>query len=87
MPKADTPRKTKTAAQPTARTKQTEPAPTSTPEGGSPGVPVSFEEIAARAYECFLTRGGQPGNDWADWFQAEAELRHERERRGSAPGK
>ncbi len=35
------------------------------------------EAIAARAYALFLRRGGAHGGDWADWLQAEAELRTE----------
>jgi hypothetical protein len=37
--------------------------------------PPSREAIAARAYAQFLARGGVHGDDWADWLQAEAELR------------
>ena len=33
------------------------------------------EDIARRAYELYLARGGEPGNDLEDWFRAEAELR------------
>jgi len=32
------------------------------------------EEIALRAYEIFLRRGGAPGNELADWVLAEREL-------------
>jgi hypothetical protein len=32
------------------------------------------EEIALRAYEIFLQRGGAPGNELADWVLAEREL-------------
>jgi hypothetical protein len=32
------------------------------------------EQIARRAYEIFLARGGQPGNPEQDWHQAEREL-------------
>ena len=32
------------------------------------------EAIALRAYELFLTRGGQHGSDLEDWLQAEREL-------------
>lgn len=46
---------------------------------------ISYEDLAARAYVRFLARGGQHGDDWADWFQAEAELRQELERGGNAP--
>jgi hypothetical protein len=33
------------------------------------------KEIANRAYEIFLSRGGEPGHDLEDWLQAEEELR------------
>lgn len=33
------------------------------------------EEIARRAYKLHEERGGEHGRDWADWFQAERELR------------
>ena len=32
------------------------------------------EEIALRAYEIILRRGGAPGNELADWVLAEREL-------------
>ena len=54
----------------TARTKKTAPA------NGSPvAISVSEELIRVRAYELYETRGRQDGNDEADWFAAEAELR------------
>jgi hypothetical protein len=31
--------------------------------------------IERRAYERFLERGSNHGNDWQDWFQAEHELK------------
>ena len=34
----------------------------------------SHEEIAKRAYEIFLARGGAPGHDMDDWLQAQYEL-------------
>jgi ribosomal protein L7/L12 len=33
------------------------------------------EQIAARAYERYLERGGRDGHDVEDWLAAEAELR------------
>lgn len=33
-----------------------------------------IEEIRIRAYEIYIERGGQPGHDLDDWFQAEREL-------------
>jgi hypothetical protein len=40
------------------------------------GLPDSTreEEIRARAYEIYLQRGGQPGDEVEDWLQAEREL-------------
>lgn len=37
--------------------------------------PPTYEAIQARAYEIFLARGGNPGTDSDDWFQAERELK------------
>lgn len=65
-----------TAAKPTRparRTAQEAPSGAASPAAGVP----SHEALAARAYALFLARGGQHGNDWADWLQAEAELRAE----------
>ena len=39
------------------------------------------ETIRNRSYEIYEGRGGEPGHDWDDWFQAERELRPKRERR------
>lgn len=35
------------------------------------------DSVAARAYEIFIQRGGEPGNPADDWQRAEAELRAE----------
>jgi Protein of unknown function (DUF2934) len=32
------------------------------------------EEIALRAYQIYLQRGGVPGNEFEDWMQAERQL-------------
>ena len=37
-------------------------------------VKVSPDEIAQRAYELFMARGGAHGNDLGDWLLAESEL-------------
>ncbi len=57
----------------------TRPGQTETADPHASGVPAapSPEAIAARAYALFLRRGGAHGDDWADWLQAEAELRAE----------
>ena len=36
--------------------------------------PPSQEEIARRAHEISLARGGEPGHEVDDWLQAEREL-------------
>jgi len=36
--------------------------------------PPAHEEIARRAYEIWLQRGGEPGHEAEDWAQAECEL-------------
>ena len=38
---------------------------------------LSGEEIARRAYELYLQRGGEHGKDVEDWFRAENELSDE----------
>jgi hypothetical protein len=35
---------------------------------------TSEQEIRGRAYEIYLQRGAQPGNELEDWLQAEREL-------------
>jgi hypothetical protein len=35
----------------------------------------SYDEIAAAAYQRYLSRGGNHGQDFDDWIQAERELR------------
>lgn len=41
----------------------------------SSSVQPSREEIQLRAYEIFMSRGGEPGRDLEDWLLAETELR------------
>ena len=36
---------------------------------------LNREEIAKLAYDLYRKRGGTHGNDWGDWFQAEAILK------------
>lgn len=42
------------------------------PEAQSPT--VNGADIARRAYDRYLARGGEPGHDVEDWLQAEREL-------------
>ena len=35
---------------------------------------LAYEDIAKRAYELFLERGGTHGRDWDDWLSAERQL-------------
>ena len=48
----------------------------------TPRIPAT-EEIATRAYEIYLARGGSHGADVEDWLQAERELTAAREVRFS----
>lgn len=41
---------------------------------------VPAEAVARRAFEKFVARGGNHGNDWKDWFEAERELKTEAQR-------
>jgi len=45
-----------------------------TPSASYPGSAPTEQEIAARAYEIFLSRGATDGSDLDDWLQAEREL-------------
>ena len=38
----------------------------------------SYDDIARRAYERYLSRGGSHGQDFDDWVEAERELRSRR---------
>ncbi len=80
MPKAGMPAKTKITDKAAARTRRSALSPASSLEGPSRAFTVSHEEIATRAYALFLARGGQHGDDLADWYHAEAELLGERSR-------
>jgi hypothetical protein len=40
----------------------------------TPTVPAE-QDVARRAYQLFVERGGEHGRDWEDWLAAERELR------------
>jgi hypothetical protein len=71
-------RKVRLQAETTTRTELDTPASPFNPETPSPAPTITQAEITARAYHLFLARGGNHGDDQADWFRAEAELRRER---------
>ena len=48
----------------------------------TPASGPTIDEIAERAYQIFLARGGEPGHDLDDWLQAESELLRENAARG-----
>ena len=60
------------------RSKEGKPVSTSTLETPTPAPTITQAEITARAYAFFLARGGTHGDDQADWYRAEAELRREK---------
>ncbi len=49
------------------------PAPAARKSGAAKSAPTQ-EEIALRAYQIYLERGGAPGNELEDWTRAEREL-------------
>ena len=46
------------------------------PDRNTPTEEPSREEIAQRAYELYLVRGGGDGSELEDWLRAERELQH-----------
>ncbi len=58
------------------------PAPTTRKSGAAKSAPT-HEEIALRAYQIYLERGGAPGNELEDWTRAERELL----KKSSKPGR
>lgn len=42
---------------------------------------LTYDDIAARAYDLWVRRGHASGGEFQDWLQAEKELRDERRRR------
>ena len=56
--------------------RRTEPTPSEAPVEKSEGLVQATreEKIRIRAYEIYLQRGGQPGQELEDWLQAESEL-------------
>jgi hypothetical protein len=50
---------------------------TTTTKQTTPPVAVPPDKIAKRAFEKWIKRGCQHGNDQRDWFEAEAELKAE----------
>ena len=85
MPKQASPRTAKSTNGSPARRRRNNPAPSSNGVEAPAPPMLSHEALATRAYGLFLARGGQPGDEWRDWFQAEAELRNEMERGESRP--
>jgi hypothetical protein len=49
-------------------------SPQPTPGGEISSRTPTYDQIAVRAYEIYLARGGEHGRDQDDWYQAEREL-------------
>ena len=60
------------------RQQNVETQPTSDPQGEavetSAGNSSRLEKIRIRAYEIYIARDGQPGDELSDWLQAEREI-------------
>lgn len=71
----------RTSAKPTQTSSKTTETPAAGPNTAAqrnspaPRGGPTHEQIARRAYEIFLARGGQHGNPEQDWHQAERELK------------
>ncbi len=73
---ADTPKKPSTRKKSSASVAATkEIAPKRKASAKVTAISVSHEEIARLAHQYWTERGGQHGNDAADWLRAEQELR------------
>lgn len=46
-----------------------------TTSGSNGSAAVTDADVARRAYDLYLARGGEPGHDVEDWLQAERDLR------------
>lgn len=86
MAKRGSPRDAEPSAGLDASAGQNSPSPSSRAEEAPLASTGLHEALAARAYALFLARGGQHGDDWSDWFHAEAELRQEIEQGRSPDG-
>lgn len=63
------PRTPKTQDGATGTAKAKRPTSTNRPNG------VSADDVAKRAYEIYLSRGGNHGADFDDWLEAERQLK------------
>ena len=66
------------------------PKKTSKPNGNGGNGHLSSDEVAKRAYDLYLSRGGGHGSDFDDWIEAEKQLKGqpapERRKRTRAAG-
>jgi DUF2934 family protein len=51
------------------------PKTTSKPNGNGGNGSISSDEVARRAYDLYLSRGGGHGADFDDWIEAEKQLK------------
>jgi len=81
-------RKSRPAAAPAPRPSEAAPPPPPASFQGAPGAEAmpAHDEIARRAYELFVKRGGRGGDPIKDWLDAEAQLKAERKKRAAARG-
>ena len=75
------------AKRPTARSKDSDPAAPARPKpkrasaaagGTGPAAEPSADDIRRRAYERYQQRGGNHGQHFDDWLEAEKELRNKK---------
>jgi Protein of unknown function (DUF2934) len=53
------------------------PKKTGTPNGNGGNGHISSDEVARKAYDLYLSRGGGHGADFDDWIEAEKQLKQD----------
>jgi hypothetical protein len=61
------------------------PRKTSKPNGNGGNGHISSDEVARRAYDLYLSRGGGHGADFDDWIEAEKQLKQGAQQPPPAP--
>jgi hypothetical protein len=57
----------------------------SAPNGNGENGHLSNDEVARRAYDLYLSRGGGHGADFDDWIEAERQLKEDKQQRQPPP--
>jgi hypothetical protein len=58
---------------------------TEKPDGNGANGHISGDEVAKRAYDLYLSRGGGHGADFDDWIEAERQLKQDQQQQQPPP--